>query len=500
MSFKRYSDREIDYKVMVSIKAKTDVEYRRTRSAHWNAVAKRFDHWKGAGGLYHRRMTEVYRFLVPPGQKVLEIGCAQGDLLSALKPAIGIGVDFSSEMLERARKRHPEIFFVLADAHELILAGSKESTEFDIIILSDLLNDLWDVQVVLEQISQYCTPRTRIIINNYSRLWEIPLGLAKCLRLAKPTLSQNWLQLKDVLNLLCLADFEIIRSWPEFLWPLPIPLVKSFFNRFLVKFWPFRWFALSNFIVARPRPEKGIRAPQPRVSVSIPARNESGNIAKIFARVPELGSGTELVFVEGHSKDDTYAEIERQIAAHPKRRCRLIRQTGIGKGDAIRLGFTHASGDILMILDADLTVPPEDLSRFYEALIEGKGEFINGTRLVYPMEKQAMRFFNLLGNKFFCLAFSWLLGQPVRDTLCGTKALWKKDYESIARNRTYFGDFDPFGDYDLLFGAARLSLKIIDLPIRYRERTYGTTNIQRWKHGWLLFKMVIFAAARIKFV
>lgn len=188
------------------------------------------------------------------------------------------------------------------------------------------------------------------------------------------------------------------------------------------------------------------------------------------------------------------------IASHPEIKCVVLKQTGVGKGDAVRAGFDAASGDILMILDADLTVPPEDLPRFYHSLVSGKGEFINGVRLVYPMEKQAMRFLNLVGNKFFSLAFSWLFDQPISDTLCGTKVLSRKDYQRIAANRSYFGDFDPFGDYDLLFGAARLNLKIVDMPIRYRERTYGSTNIQRWKHGWLLLKMVAFAARRLKFI
>ena len=213
-----------------------------------------------------------------------------------------------------------------------------------------------------------------------------------------------------------------------------------------------------------------------------------------------MGRGTELVFVEGHSNDSTYAVIEKAIQDHPKRRCRLIRQTGVGKGDAVKRGFARARGDMLMILDADLTVSPEDLPLFYDVLRSGKGEFANGVRLVYPMEKQAMRYVNFLGNKFFSLAFSWLLGQPMKDTLCGTKALWKTDYERIARNRAYFGDFDPFGDFDLLFGAAKLNLKIVEIPIRYGERIYGSTNIQRWKHGWLLLRMVMFASRRIKFV
>jgi glycosyltransferase involved in cell wall biosynthesis len=234
--------------------------------------------------------------------------------------------------------------------------------------------------------------------------------------------------------------------------------------------------------------------------VIVPARNEAGNIKAIFERLPRMGSKTELIFVEGHSKDDTYTAIEKEISSHPTTPSLLLQQKGIGKADAVRCGFEHATGDVLMILDADLTVPPEDLPRFYETLISGKGEFINGVRLVYPMEAQAMRGLNFLGNKFFSLAFTWLLGQSIKDTLCGTKVLWKEDYEKIATNRTYFGDFDPFGDYDLIFGAAKLNLKILDLPIRYRERVYGSTNIHRWRHGLLLIKMVAFAARRIKFI
>jgi glycosyltransferase involved in cell wall biosynthesis len=302
----------------------------------------------------------------------------------------------------------------------------------------------------------------------------------------------------DVSNMLYLTGFEVIRAWPEIIWPLRTPVVHGVLNRFLGKLWPFSLIALTNFIVARPKPSAADT--KPLVSVIVPARNEAGHIAQILERTPEMGNGTEIVFVEGHSKDDTYVTIEREIGNHPQRRCQLLRQTGTGKGDAVRLGFKRANGELLMILDADLTVPPEELPRFYDAAHSGKAEFVNGVRLVYPMEKQAMRFFNLVGNKFFSLAFSRLLGQPVKDTLCGTKVLWKETYETIAANRAYFGDFDPFGDFDLLFGAAKANLKMVDLPIRYQERQYGTTNIQRWKHGWLLLRMVIFAAGRIKFV
>jgi len=470
--------------------------YQQTRIAHWDHVAQRLDRWRGGGGFYQKQLVHYYRLLVTPGLRVLEVGCGLGDLLAALEPSVGVGVDFSGEMIKRASKRYPGLRFVQADAHELSL-----DEQFDAIILSDLVNDLWDVQASFERLAGLAHPRTRLILNTYSRVWEIPLALAPRLGLSKPNLEQNWLTGEDITNLLELTGFEVVRHTQEVLLPFYVPSLSGLANRILVKLWPFSYAALTNFVIARPRrlPEQSTSAEESLVSVIVPARNEAGNIEDIFARTPEMGHGTELVFVEGHSRDDTYTAIERAIAKYPKRRCKLLKQTGKGKGDAVRLGFANASGDILMILDADLTVPPEDLPRFYEVLVSGKGEFVNGVRLVYPMEGQAMRFLNIVGNKFFSLAFSWLLGQPIKDTLCGTKALWKRDYDSIADNRAYFGDFDPFGDFDLLFGAARLNLKIIDLPIRYRERTYGETNIHRWQHGWLLLKMVWFAVRRIKF-
>jgi SAM-dependent methyltransferase len=472
------------------------LRYRAERVAHWDAIARRLDSWRGWGNAYHRRLTQVYQFLVSPGQSVLEIGCRTGDLLAALQPARGVGVDFSQEMIQRAAASHPELHFIHADAHDL--SGVAET--FDVIILSDIVNDLWDVQAAFEQLARLSTPRTRIILNFYSRLWELPLGLAQTLGLATRILEQNWLTAEDIHDLLDLANFEAVHHWTEILWPLPIPGLAWFFNRFLVRCWPFHYLAWTNFLIARPQPQNVLTASEPSVSIIIPARNEAGNIASIFERLPRMGSELELIFVEGHSRDDTYAVIEKAIREHPERRAKLLKQTGVGKADAVRLGFEQASGDILMILDADLTVSLEDLPRFYEALVSGKGELINGVRLVYPMEQQAMRWLNFLGNKAFSLAFSWLLGQPIKDTLCGTKALWMSDYKRIAAGRAYFGDFDPFGDYDLLFGAAKANLKILDLPIRYRERTYGATNIHRWKHGWLLLKMVWFAAIRLKFV
>jgi glycosyltransferase involved in cell wall biosynthesis len=255
---------------------------------------------------------------------------------------------------------------------------------------------------------------------------------------------------------------------------------------------------LSQFVVARPRPLPSHYRDY-TCTIVVPARNEAGNIEQAVRRIPEIGLATEIIFVEGQSTDNTWEEIQRVLREYPNRNIRVMRQQSQGKGGAVREAFAVASGQLLFILDADLTMPPEDLPKFYHVARSGTADFVNGVRLVYPMEHQAMRFFNMLGNKLFSLAFSWLLGQSVKDTLCGTKVLFKKDYESIARNRAYFGDFDPFGDFDLLFGAAKLNLRILDLPIRYKARTYGETNISRWRHGWLLLRMVGFAARRLKF-
>ncbi len=467
--------------------------YREQREAHWSREAAATVH--RASRQYRKRLIEVYRNALPAPGAVLEIGCGKGDLIGAIASSGSVGVDFSSEMINAARQAWPDCEFVQADGHDVELGTRR----FDTIILSDVLNDAWDVQQLLATVRRYSTPDTRIVCNFYSHLWSVPLQIAERLGLITPKLPQNWLTPIDIRNLFALSGFDIVREWEEILMPLPLLGVERLFDRYLVRLPGLRRLALTNFVVARLAPPIA-RERLPSVSVVVAARNEAENIDELVARIPDMGSGTEIIFVEGNSTDDTYQAIEKAIAANPQRKMRLLKQSGKGKGDAVRAGFDAATGDILMILDADITVPPEDLPRFYEAMRTGLGEFINGVRLVYPMQDDAMRFFNLLGNRFFSLAFSWLLGQSIRDTLCGTKVLWAKDYQRIAQGRAYFGDFDPFGDFDLLFGAARQGLKIVEVPIRYRTRRYGETNIQRWRHGWLLLKMVVFAARRIKFV
>lgn len=470
-------------------------EYLVERQAHWDSLAAGFSH-EGAAAAYHRRLTEIYRQLIPPGQQLLEIGCAKGDLLAALAPGHGVGVDFSEQMLAAARDRHPQLCFIKGDAH---LLEQVEET-FDYIIFSDLIDDLWDVQLFLEQLPRLCKATTRIVFNFYSHLWSLPLRLAQAAGLATPMLPQNWLTVEDMRGLLHLTGFTLVSHRAEILLPLPLPPVDALCNRFLVKIKPLSYLNLTHVMVAAPQRACVAMTHSPTVSVVVPARNEAGNIAAIIQRVPQMGSGTELIFVEGGSTDNTYEVIETAIRAATGYKYRLLKQSGSGKGDAVRLGFAQATGDILMILDADLTVAPEDLPKFYNALVTDRGDFINGVRLVYPLRDKAMRFLNLVGNKFFSLAFTWLFGQTVKDTLCGTKALWKSSYDRLAGQRGYFGELDPFGDFDLLLGAVRLNLRIVDIPVRYGERSYGETNISRWADGWLLLRMVMTAARKIKFI
>src|SRR6478609_6330352 len=439
---------------------------------------------------YRSLLAHYYNLLIPADASILEIGCGSGELLARIRAARKTGVDLSATRIAAARARVPEGEFHVQAGEELDLAGP-----FDCIILSDTLNLAADVQTLFARLHACSHPGTRVIVNFQNSLWRPFLVLAEWLGLKAPHPQNSWLASSDVLNLLRLGGWERVCQQNHLLLPVRVPVLDTVLNRWLAPL--LQWFCLTIFIVARP----GRRPPtKPSVSVIIPARNEAGNIEAAIRRTPQMGAGTEIIFVEGHSRDNTWDEIQRVAREHPELPIKIMQQTGKGKGDAVRLGFAAATGDILMILDADLTMPPEELPKFYSVLAQGQAEFAYGVRLVYPMDEKAMQFLNLCANKTFGLIFTWLLGQQLKDTLCGTKVLSRAHYERIAANRAYFGDFDPFGDFDLLFGAAKLNLKIADVPIRYKERTYGTTNIQRWSHGWLLLRMVLFAARKLKFV
>jgi len=460
---------------------------------YFNSIAPKRKRWKKKRKYYNKSLERYFSFLIPAGSRVLEIGCGTGELLHAVKPSYGMGIDFSEKMIQIAKDSFPELHFKVDDIEELQL-----EEKFDYIIMSDLTMCLWDIQKAFQNLEKVCHDTTKIIISNYNFLWEPILKLAEKLGLKLKQPNQNWLSIQDINNLLHLTGFELIKTDRKIQIPFYIPVLTFLFNRFFANLPLFNRLNLINFMVARPvlRDAKQDYS----VSIIVPARNEKGNIENAIKRLPAFGSSQEFVFVEGHSSDDTYSEMLRVQKKYTDKNIQVLTQTGKGKGNAVREGFEAATGDILFILDADLTTPPEDMPKFYEALKTNKGEFINGCRLVYPMEKQAMRLLNLIANKSFGLLFSYLLGQPLKDTLCGTKVLFKRDYEVIKNNRNYFGDFDPFGDFDLLFGAAKLNMKITEIIVRYKDREYGSTQISRFRHGWLLIKMCVFAARKIKFI
>jgi hypothetical protein len=412
-----------------------------------------------------------------------------------LDPARGIGIDISPHMIDLARQRHPHLDFRVRDVERDELPEGP----FDTIVLSDAIGHLDDIQVALERLRGLLAPNGRIVVTYYNFVWEPVLKLAESLGFKAHWPEQNWLSMNDIENLLLLAGFEVIRRGTDILLPLDVPVVSPLLNRVAANVPIIREGALVDYFVARAITETVVD-PLPSVSVICPCKDERDNIRAAVARTPLMGPKTELIFVDGNSKDGTVEEIKSVMAQYRgPLELKLIPQgNGKGKGDAVRKGFAAAKNDVLMILDSDLTVPPEDLPKFYQALVKGKGEFINGVRLVYPMEGEAMRFLNLLGNKFFSSALSWLLEQPIKDSLCGTKVLHRRDYDRITENRAFFGDFDPFGDFDLLFGAARLNMKIIDLPVRYRARTYGDTKINRFRDGWLLLKMTMFGFRKFR--
>ncbi len=440
---------------------------------------------------YRRLLSHYYSLLIPSSASVLEVGCGTGHLLERLQVKKKTGIDLSSQQIECARQRVPEGYFHVQSGEELIL---KET--FDYIILSDTVNLAADVQQLLHRLKQVAHPKTRIILNFHNTLWRPLFAFAVRLGLKQAEPENSWLAGSDMKNLLNLADWEIIQTSSHILCPFPCLGLDILLNRYLAPLLP--WFCLTLFYTARPSPD---REPKPlTTSILIPARNEAGNIESILERIPSFGAETEIIFVEGNSTDRTWEEIQRVAAAHPEKKIMTLQQPGKGKGDAVRTGFAVATGDILMILDADMTMPPEELTKFYDVIATNSAEFANGVRLVYPMEKEAMRFLNLCANKAFSLLFTWLLGQNIKDTLCGTKVMLRGDYEKLVANRNYFGDFDPFGDFDLIFGANKLNLKFADVPIRYASRTYGATNIARWENGVLLLRMVLFGARKLKFI
>ncbi len=464
----------------------------------FDRLAPERDCWIERNTFYYEQDLAYMKFLVPPGVHILDVGCGTGRLLEGLRPSKGLGVDLSRPMIDVARKnRISALEFEQGDIEDPgVIRRLNDYGPFDVIVLSDTLGYLDDCLGTLQRLRSLCNEETRIVVAYYSHLWEPLLNLATWLGRRMPSGEVNWLGADDLANLLDLAGYEVVkREWRQLI-PFKLLGLGNLANRFLATLPLVRKLCIRHYLVARLSPAQARRPLS--CSVVIPCRNERGNIEAAVTRLPPFCDDLELVFVEGGSNDGTWKEIQRVRRTHPDRKILALRQTGTGKYDAVRAGFEHANGDILIIMDADLTVPPEEIAQFYDLLVSGKGEFVNGTRLVYGMELSAMQFLNYWANRMFAAVFSYLLNQRFSDTLCGAKALRKSAYDAISRNRDFWGDFDPFGDFDLIFGAAKLNLRIVEVPVHYAARRYGETEISRFSDGWLLLRMILFAYRKLK--
>lgn len=372
---------------------------------------------------------------------------------------------------------------------------TDEVEERTAVLVNGTFNHHFDVQGLLVNLKTHLARSSRVIVVLYNPYLRALYGLANKLGVRSGELPTTFITRVDLETLSAISGFAIVRQRPVVYCPFNLLGLGGLINRVLPVIPILKWFSLSFVVVLRPL----IKSKPEGISCVIPARNERGNIENALKRLENFPCRLEVLFVEGHSSDGTWEEIQRVAEAYKDRfKLQIVQQTGKGKNDAVRLGFSCATEPLLVILDADLTMPPEMLERFYFAYCEGLGDFVNGSRLVYPMEGEAMRFLNRLGNVFFAKLLSFVLDVRIGDSLCGTKLLSKRDYQRILAWRQDFGDFDPFGDFELLFPAAILGLGIVDVPIRYLARTYGSTNIQRFRHGALLFKMTAIGLFRIK--
>ncbi len=452
-------------------------------------LASRRDYWIDHNRYYYRLLARLLQFLVEPGKRVLSVRCGTGTLLAATRPSLGRGIDICREMIDVAKRRHPAFQYDIAfpDTNSF-RECFDEAEKFDYIAFSEI-DDTVDVQSALQNLKPLCERHTRLLVTTYNHLWEPLVTLAETIGMKVPRVEQNWLSGADVRNLLTLSGYELLGTRRIVLCPKYIPLLSWFLNGFCARLPILNRLCMTEVHVARLIPTP-LDARDLSVSVIIPCKDEQGNVEDAVSRIPELAGRTEIIFCDDKSTDGTAEKVLDMKQLHPEREIRLEHGPGISKSKNVWTGFDAATGDILMILDADLTTMPEELPYFVEALVSGVAEFVNGSRLIYPVPREAMKGANMLGNKFFSLAFSYLLSQRVKDTLCGTKVLWQSDWERIKPMQGTWGIEDRWGDYELLFGASKLNLRIVDLPVHYQERIYGTTKMTKVFHnGLIMLKM-----------
>ena len=459
---------------------------------HYERTCERRANYIAKNAYYYEQVFQLLRFIIPPGKRVLQVGCLTPDFLHAVTPNFGVGIDLSARQVELASRRFPHLRFQVHKNYDVGDVGT-----FDYVIITDI-NDQADPIASFRTLAAVMNDQTRVIVQNYNHLWEPLVRLTEWLGQKFPLPLQNWLSTAEVANILTLCDYEPLQVYRRVLAPKKIPLLSGLANSFVARLPVVERLNMICLTVARPLP-RGLAKQDHSVSVVVPCRNEVGNVAAAVERIPHLGSHTEIIFCDDKSTDGTADEVRRLQKLYPERDIKLYDGPGISKALNVRTGFDQARGEILMILDADLTTMPEELPYFYDVIASGKAEFVYGSRFVFPMEGDAMRPLNVVGNRFFSAIFSFLLGQRITDTLCGTKALWRLHWPAIQALAGSWGADDRWGDYDLLFGAAKLHLRLIDLPVHYQERVSGVTKMtKRFWNGLIMARMCWAAFLRFK--
>ena len=448
------------------------------------ALTKNLDFWKEKNWYYHNLLRQIFKKYIPEGSKVLQIGYGLGDALAALYPQKAMSIDEDEELIDISKRRFPSIQFIKAKPEEVIVKG-----KYDYVIIPNSVAHFYDIQTVLEKTLKVLSKNSKVVMTATNPRWEQIFYILEKLKLKRPEDSRNWLRLADLRNIFEISGYDVEESGYSILIPAHIPFFSNLVNNFIKGSGFLAQFCVEEYIVARKA--KLRRKKNLSCTVLIPCYNEEENIKQAIATVPKMGTKTEILVVDDGSSDKT-AQVVKRVMKKNKNLKLISYKPNQGKGYAVKKGFDAVVTDTMMIQDADMTVPPEELPRFFNLIAEGKADFVNGTRMIYPMEEEAMRQLNLVGNLIFSWIFSWLLGQKVTDTLCGTKALFKRDYKKIKMGG------ESWGDFDLLFGASENKLKIVDLPVHYKKRVAGKSKMKAFKHGLVLAKMCIVGLWRLK--
>lgn len=437
---------------------------------HFDEIAPNYDNWKRKNSYYYSNIKAFISRIFPPGSKVLEVGCGTGEILASMNPKRGVGIDISQKMVELAKQKYPQYTFIHAPIEDLDI-----DEKFDYVIMVDVVDHVYDVVDVFTSLRRFCHPTTRIILTTISPWWEPILSLMEKLSAKMPEGPHNFIEKRILGNMIEMVGFSVSYSGYLLLFPKWIPILSYIMNSIGVRIWGLNRLSAVQYMIIQPEFKKtfdlGLGC-----SVIIPCHNEEDNIESAVRRIPSMGKETEIIVVNDGSTDGT-AEKVRALQKEISNLKLVDYSPNRGKGQAVKQGFDAATQEVIMILDADVSTPPEELPRFFEPLNRGVCQFVNGTRMVYPMEEQAMRTVNLFFNKMFGYMMSFITQQTLTDTLCGTKALYRSDYK-----RMQWG-IDRWGDFDLLFGAAKMGSKIMEVPVHYLTRQSGESKMKSLKHG-----------------